>query len=69
MQNTFNELNVIVPGHRYGVPAKLDPPTEDPADVPAVQIPHPWTRSVNGVVKSHLANAAISLWPPPVIGL
>ncbi len=49
VQNTFNELNVIVPGHRYGVPAKLDPPTEDPADVPAVQIPHPWTRSVNGV--------------------
>jgi len=27
------------------------------------------TRSVNGVVKSHLANAAITLWPPPVIGL
>lgn len=49
VQNTFNELNVIMPGHRYGVPAKLDPPTEDPADVPAVQIPHPWTRSVNGV--------------------
>lgn len=49
VQNTFNELNVITPGHRYGVPAKLDPPTEDPADDPAVQIPHPWTRSVNGV--------------------
>lgn len=49
VQNTFNELDVIVPGHRYGVPAKLDPPTEDPADPPAVQIPHPWTRSVNGV--------------------
>ncbi len=49
VQNTFNELNVIVPGHRYGVPAKLDPPTEEPADVPAVQIPHPWTRSVNGI--------------------
>ena len=26
-------------------------------------------RSVNGVVKSHLANAVISTWPPPVIGL
>lgn len=49
VQNTFNELDVIVPGHRYGVPAKLDPPTEEPADPPAVQIPHPWTRSVNGV--------------------
>jgi hypothetical protein len=27
------------------------------------------TRSVNNVVKSHLASAAITLWPPPVIGL
>jgi hypothetical protein len=27
------------------------------------------TRSVNGVTKSHLANAAVTLWPPPVIGL
>jgi hypothetical protein len=26
-------------------------------------------RSVNGVVKSHLANAVISTWPPPAIGL
>ncbi|HET6425731.1 MAG TPA: hypothetical protein VFG20_18720, partial [Planctomycetaceae bacterium] len=49
VQNTFNELDVITPGHRYGVPAKLDPPTEEPSDPPAVQIPHPWTRSVNGV--------------------
>ncbi len=27
------------------------------------------TRGVNGVVKSHLANAVITLWPPAVIGL
>jgi hypothetical protein len=27
------------------------------------------TRSANGVVKSHLANAVISNWPPPVAGL
>lgn len=27
------------------------------------------TRSVNGVSKSHLANAAVTMWPPPVIGL
>jgi glucose/arabinose dehydrogenase/mono/diheme cytochrome c family protein len=49
VQNCYNELNAIVVGHRYGVPAKLDPPDESPADPPAVQIPHPWTRSVNGI--------------------
>jgi hypothetical protein len=27
------------------------------------------TRSVNGVVKSHLSGAAVTTWPPPVIGL
>jgi hypothetical protein len=49
VQNCFNELNFIQLGHRYGVPAKNDPRTEAPADVAAVQIPHPWTRSINGV--------------------
>jgi len=49
VQNCFNELNYIQLGHRYGVPAKNDPKTEAPADVAAVQVPHPWTRSVNGV--------------------
>ncbi len=49
VQNCYNELNAITVGHRYGVPAKLDPPDESPADFPAVQIPHPWTRSVNGI--------------------
>jgi hypothetical protein len=49
VQNCFNELNYIQHGHRYGVPAKNDPQTEAPADVAAVQIPHPWTRSVNGI--------------------
>ena len=49
VQNCFNELNCIQMGHRYGVPAKNDPKTEAPADVAAVQVPHPWTRSVNGI--------------------
>ena len=49
VQNCFNELNYIQLGHRYGVPAKNDPKTEAPADVAAVQVPHPWTRSVNGI--------------------
>ncbi|MBM4077219.1 MAG: hypothetical protein FJ267_16425, partial [Planctomycetes bacterium] len=50
VQNTFNELNVIQAGHRYGVPSRHEPEKNAPADPPAVQIPHPWTRSVNGVV-------------------
>ncbi len=49
VQNTFNELNHIVPGARYGVPAKDDAPRDDAVTPAAVQIPHPWTRSVNGL--------------------
>jgi hypothetical protein len=47
----FNELNHIVKGARYGfinrleVLAGLNPPYR-PA---AIEIPHPWTRSVNGI--------------------
>ncbi|MFG0334648.1 MAG: hypothetical protein ACF8TS_14930, partial [Maioricimonas sp. JB049] len=46
--NTFNEVNHVIPGHFYGVAARddQDPPEETR---PAVQIPHPWTRSVNGL--------------------
>lgn len=50
VQNTFNELNFIQTGHRYGVPSRHEANPEAPADAPAVQIPHPWTRSVNGIV-------------------
>ena len=51
-QNTFNELNHLLPGSRYGVPSLYDPPPRDdpwPERQPAIQIPHPWTRSVNGI--------------------
>ena len=48
-QNVFNELNHIVEGSKYGVPSREDPTDERPAATPAIQIPHPWTRSVNGV--------------------
>ena len=50
VQNTFNELNYVQPGHRYGVPSRHEPEPEAPADPAAIQIPHPWTRSVNGLV-------------------
>lgn len=49
VQNTFNELNYIQAGHRYGVPSRHEPEPNAPSDPPAVQIPHPWTRSVNGI--------------------
>jgi cbb3-type cytochrome oxidase cytochrome c subunit len=50
VQNTFNELNHIQTGHRYGVPSRHEPKPDAAADPPAIQIPHPWTRSVNGIV-------------------
>lgn len=49
VQNCFNELDFIQAGHRYGVPAQLDPRDDAPTEVAALQIPHPWTRSVNGL--------------------
>ena len=48
-QNTFNELNHIVEGNRYGVPSREDKSSVHPTVSPAIQIPHPWTRSINGI--------------------
>ena len=47
--NTFNEINHVIPGGRYGVKSQSDPADSGPGLLPAVQIPHPWTRSVNGL--------------------
>ena len=47
VQNCFNEINHIVPGRAYGVPALYQQPGEEQRA--AIQIPHPWTRSVNGI--------------------
>ncbi len=48
----FNELNHVLPGRWYGFPNQVErrpgakfPPVEGPA----VAMPHPWTRSVNGL--------------------
>ena len=48
----FNELNHVLPGRWYGFPNQVErrpgakfPPVEGPA----VAVPHPWTRSVNGL--------------------
>ena len=49
VQNTFNEINYLVPGRYYGVPSRDDLPLKVEHYPPAVQLPHPWSRSVNGL--------------------
>lgn len=74
-QNTFNELNHIVEGKRYGVPSREDKPPFEANIAPAIQFPHPWTRSINGIfflppyetVKSTVAGSGQSI-PHPFAG-
>lgn len=49
--NPFNELNHVRTGLRYGfINANEQKPEFRPAAEPAaIEIPHPWTRSVNGI--------------------
>ena len=49
VQNTFNELNHLREGMHYGVPKRYEEDLKVDAQPPAVQIPHPWTRSINGI--------------------
>lgn len=58
--NPYNELNHVRPGAHFGFinsldrpAAKLHPPQVTPA---AIEIPHPWTRSVNGLCFLSLGN-------------
>ncbi|HVW00637.1 MAG TPA: c-type cytochrome, partial [Planctomycetaceae bacterium] len=50
VQNTFNEINHLRLGAHYGVPSVGDASHTSPPELPAIQVPHPWTRSVNGLV-------------------
>ena len=47
----FNELNHLRYGKRYGFINKLErqPGFALPTESPAINLPHPWTRSVNGI--------------------
>ncbi len=51
--NPYNELNHLKPGSHFGFINSLDRPAAKlhPPQVtkPAIEIPHPWTRSVNGI--------------------
>jgi hypothetical protein len=49
VQNCFNELNHLRDGVHYGVPALHEQDRKFDDVKPAIQIPHPWTRSVNGI--------------------
>ncbi len=47
--NTFNEINQLIPGAHYGVNARHEENPDAPVKLPAVRIPHPMTRSINGI--------------------
>ncbi|QDU07891.1 c-type cytochrome [Gimesia aquarii] len=51
VQNTFNEINFLIPGKAYGVPSQSDLRAKQNLKETraAIQVPHPWTRSVNGL--------------------
>ncbi|MEO2030272.1 MAG: c-type cytochrome [Fuerstiella sp.] len=50
VQNTFNEINHILPGKHYGVPSANQPTEDLNPEIPALMMPHPWTRSVNSIL-------------------
>jgi hypothetical protein len=49
--NPFNELNHLRAGAHYGFINKLEfrPGVRPPLEPPVIDLPHPWTRSVNGL--------------------
>jgi hypothetical protein len=49
--NPYNELNHVRQGLRYGFINEIEKGTieDPPLTPPAINIPHPWTRSVNGI--------------------
>ncbi len=49
VQNTFNEIVCIERNQRYGVPAQSHDHGGELAKT-NIQVPHPWSRSINGIV-------------------
>jgi cytochrome c551/c552 len=65
--NPFNELNFVRPGRHFGFVNKgAEKPTE--VTSPAIDIPHPWTRSVNGICFLLTPKALQKEGKPPVFG-
>ena len=49
VQNTFNEINHLITGRHYGVPSRHEQDPNAEQTPAALHLPHPWTRSVNGI--------------------
>lgn len=65
--NPFNELNHVQPSKHFGFINALDKNKErPPLTPPAINIPHPWTRSVNGIcfLETPARLAKKQLWGP-----
>jgi mono/diheme cytochrome c family protein len=66
----FNELNQLLPQRHYGFVNRNEREETGPVAVesPAVEIPHPWTRSVNGIclleTPSNVAARGVSWFGP-----
>ncbi len=68
--NPFNELNFLVEGARYGFVNKLEHDAGISAQgrLSAIEIPHPWTRSVNGICFLDTPDAARDAHHEPLFG-
>jgi hypothetical protein len=75
--NPFNELNHIRPGAHYGFINALEKGDPvPPLTAPAINLPHPWTRSVNGIcfldtpepLKRKLGRSLFGPWEGHMIG-
>ncbi|MGE0759001.1 MAG: hypothetical protein AB7O38_18430, partial [Pirellulaceae bacterium] len=76
--NPFNELNHIRPGAHFGFINAIDKSDDPrpPLTAPAIDIPHPWTRSVNGIcfldtpanVRDRLGRPSFGPWEGHLIG-
>jgi cytochrome c551/c552 len=66
----FNELNHLVGGTRYGFINKLEvkPGFAPPFQPAAVEIPHPWTRSINGICFLYTPEAVQKKLGRPLFG-
>ncbi|MFO0943859.1 MAG: c-type cytochrome [Pirellulales bacterium] len=66
----FNELNHIRAGKRYGFINKLENKKgfSPPFESPAINIPHPWMRSVNGICFLDTPTARLESEKKPLFG-
>jgi cytochrome c551/c552 len=66
----FNELNQLSPGTRYGFINKLEvkPGFAPPFKSAAIEIPHPWTRSINGICFLYTPEAVQKKLGRPLFG-